>query len=110
LGSSKIQINKIQTGRGFFVVREATSTDIEQFRAVRLDALIDSPASIPGDYSTYVNHSPAYWEERLKADEYQMIFFAVRESQLICATQSRGLFYEGKYYDGYFMFKLLDNL
>ena len=27
----------------------------------------------------------------------------------ICGTEPRGIFYEGKYYDGYFMYKLLDD-
>jgi len=180
-----MQIKQIETGRGIVVIREAILTDIDQFRALRLDALKDSPASFPGDHATYVNRPKDFWEGRLKADENGTIFFAENESQLIgmtgirrgesskikhsgtiwgvyvrpewrglhiaeslievctewaktkgvnilnlgvtaastsavrcyqrcgftiCGTEPRGLFYEGKYYEGYFMFKLLDDL
>lgn len=180
-----MQTKQIETSRGPIIIREATLTDTEQFRLLRLDGLQKSPASFPGDYSTIVNHPQAYWEERLKADQNQTIFFAERESQLIgmtgirrgesskikhsaeiwgvyvqpewrglriadslieactewaksnevntlhlgalaastsavrcyqrcgfimSGTQPRALFYDGKYYDGYFMFKLLDDL
>ena len=174
-----------ETKRGSVLIREAAVSDLEQFRQLRLYALQESPTSFPGEYSTYVDHPDSFWEERLKTDQNQTIFFAEHESQLIgmtgirrgewpktkhtaqiwgvyvrpewrghqiggalieactdwakqkgvntlhlgvtaastsaircyercgftiSGTEPRGLFYDGKYYDGYFMFKLLDNL
>jgi RimJ/RimL family protein N-acetyltransferase len=174
-----------ETKRGLIFIREALVTDIDQFRALRLYALQESPASFPGEYSTYVNRPQDFWEDRLKAEGNKTLYFAEHEGQLIgmtgirrgewpktkhsaeiwgvyvrpewrglhiaemlieactdwakakgvnilnlgvtaastsavrcyqrcgftiCGTEPRGIFYDGKYYDGYFMFKLLDDL
>jgi RimJ/RimL family protein N-acetyltransferase len=175
---------KHETSSGPVSIREAIDSDVEQFRALRLHALQESPTAFPGDYSAYVNRPKSFWDERLKADENGTLFFAFHESQLIgmtgirrgewpktkhsaniwgvyvlsewrglhiaealieactewakingvntlhlgvtaastsavrcyqrcgftiCGTEPRGIFYDGRYYDGYFMFKLLDD-
>lgn len=178
-----MQTRSIETRQGLVIVREATVSDVPQFRELRLDALRDSPTAFPVDYSAYVSHPKSFWEERLQADENRRIFFNKHQGQLIgmtgirrgessktrhsaeiwgvyvrpewrglhlgdslieactdwakssgvsilnlgvtvastsalrfyqrcgftiCGTQPRGIYYEGKYYDGYFMFKYLD--
>ena len=174
----------METNRGLVVIREAISSDLEQFRELRLYALQESPIAFPGDYAVYVDHPLSFWEDRLKTDEVKTIFFAEHENQLIgmtgirrgelpktkhgaeiwgvyvrpewrglriadslieaciewaipkdvkivnlsvtaastsavkcyqrcgfiiCGTAPRGLFYEGRYYDGYLMYRSLDN-
>jgi len=174
----------IETKRGSVVVREATISDAEQFRELRLDALQDSPIAFPADYMVNVNHPMSFWEDRLKTDGIGTIFFAEHENQLlgmmgirrgetsktkhsasiwgvyvrpkwrglriaeslieacigwakskdvniiklgvvaastsavhfyqrcgftIYGTEPRGIFYDGQYYDGYLMYRSLDN-
>jgi RimJ/RimL family protein N-acetyltransferase len=172
------------TKRGSIVVRAATISDADEFRALRLDAIQDSPIAFPVDYTVYVNHPMSFWENRLTSDESRTIFFAEHENRLIGMTgiyrgelpktkhgatiwgvfvrpewrglhlaeslieacigwakshevviiklgvtaastsavrcyqrcgfiiygiEPRGIFYEGHYYDGYLMYRSLDN-
>lgn len=174
----------IETRLGYVIVREATVSDTEQFRALRLDAIQDSPIAFPADYTVYVNHPMDFWEKRLVTDESRILFFAEQENGLvgmtgirrgelpktkhsatiwgvyvrpewrglhiaeslieaciawakangvnivklgvtaastsavrcyqrcgfiIYGTEPRGIFYDGKYYDGYLMYRSLDN-
>ena len=73
----------IETKQGSVVVREAAGSDAERFRELRLDALQESPIAFPGDYQVYINHPMSFWENRLKADEIGIIFFAEYENQFI---------------------------
>jgi RimJ/RimL family protein N-acetyltransferase len=174
----------IETKLGSVLVREATVSDAEKFRDLRLFALQESPIAFPVDYGVNVNHPMTFWEDRLKTGETGAIFFAEHENQLIgmlgirrsespktkhsatiwgvyvrpewrglhiaeslieaciawakandvnivklgvtaastsavrcyqrCGfiiygTEPRGIFYEGQYYDGYLMYRSLDN-
>ncbi len=79
----------LETRLGSVLVREATVSDAENFRELRLDALQDSPIAFPADYTVYVNHPRSFWESRLKTDEMATVFFAEHENQLIGMTGIR---------------------
>jgi RimJ/RimL family protein N-acetyltransferase len=76
----------LDTQRGSIVVRAATISDIDEFRALRLDAIQDSPIAFPADYTVTINHPMSFWENRLTSDESRTIFFAEHENQLIGMT------------------------
>ena len=76
----------IATGRGTVLIREATVANALQFRALRLEALQDSPTAFGADYETNLNQPAEYWESRLKADEDATIFLAEYEHNLIGMT------------------------
>jgi len=174
----------LETRLGSVMIREASASDVEQFRDLRLDALRNSPISFPGEYTIHVDRPGNFWEDRLRADETKTIVFAEQKNQLIgmtgirrgelpktkhsaelwgvyvrpkwrglriadalieacivwakandvtivklgvtaastsavrcyqrCGfivygTEPRGIFYEGQYYDGYLMYRSLDN-
>lgn len=79
----------LETRHGSVLIREATISDAEQFRELRLDALQDSPIAFPVDYGVNVNHPMSFWEDRLKTDETGIIFFAKHENGLIGMTGIR---------------------
>jgi GNAT superfamily N-acetyltransferase len=76
----------LDTQRGSIVVRAATISDIDEFRALRLDGIQDSPIAFPADYTVYINHPVSFWEDRLTSDEIRTIFFAEHENRLIGMT------------------------
>ena len=79
----------IETKRGSILVREAMISDAEQFRALRLEALQDSPTAFPVDYTVNLNHPVSFWENRLKSDEDGTIFFAEHQNRLVGMTGIR---------------------
>jgi len=76
----------LKTQRGLIVVRAAMILDADEFRALRLDAIEDSPFAFPADYTVTVNQPMSFWENRLKSDETRTIFFAEHENRLIGMT------------------------
>ena len=176
-------IKSVSTIRGIIVLREANLADVDQYRALRLFALRESPLAFGADYETSLNYLFEFWHERLQDDENSVTFIAEHEQTLIgmmgisrrplpktkhsakiigvyvhpdwrglriaeslidacigwarskeavivklsvnaentsaircyqrCGftiygTEPRGTFYNGKYYDGYLMYKALD--
>lgn len=79
----------IETKNGTVFIREGTISDAEQFRALRLEALQDSPIAFPVDYTVNLNHPVSFWENRLKTDEGGTIFFAEHENRLVGMTGIR---------------------
>jgi RimJ/RimL family protein N-acetyltransferase len=79
----------IGTKHGPVLIREATVSDADLFRELRLDAIQDSPIAFPADYTINVNHPMSFWEDRLKTDETGTIFFAEHENGLIGMTGIR---------------------
>jgi len=78
-----------ETSRGAITIREAIASDVEQFRALRLGALQDSPTAFSADYEVNLNHPMSHWENRLKHDEYGTMFFAEHAGSLIGMTGIR---------------------
>jgi len=83
-------INKaFETSRGTIIIRESTPSDLIQFRALRLNALQDSPTAFSADYQGNLNQPMSFWEGRVKPDEHGKLFFAEHASQLIGMTGIR---------------------
>lgn len=80
-------IKVLDTSRGKVLIREASPSDASRFRALRLEALQDSPIAFSADYQQNLNHPLKYWQDRLtmQSDE-ATIFFAEHESILIGMT------------------------
>jgi len=77
-------INKaFETSRGIITIRESTSSDLMQYRELRLGALQDSPTAFSADYELNLNQSMSFWEGRVQPDEHGKLFFAEHASQLI---------------------------
>ncbi|PWB75910.1 MAG: hypothetical protein C3F07_04415 [Anaerolineales bacterium] len=76
-------IKSFETKRGTIVIREANLADAGQFRELRLFALQESPLAFGQDYETSLDHSPEYWQERLRADDHSVTFVAQHEQTLI---------------------------
>ncbi len=79
----------INTPRGAIIIREAALSDAQQFRELRLNALQDSPTAFSADYYVNLNYPLSHWENRLRFDDYGMIFFAEHEHNLIGMTGIR---------------------
>jgi len=82
-------IKSIPTPKGNVVIRDANLADAEQFRALRLFALQESPTAFSADYQVNLNQPMSFWEGRLTFDEYGMIFPAEHNSQVIGMTGIR---------------------
>jgi RimJ/RimL family protein N-acetyltransferase len=80
---------KVTTTRGEVLIREAVLADVQQYRELRLSALQDSPTAFSGDYQVNLNQPISFWENRLRFDDYGMIFFAEHAKQLIGMTGIR---------------------
>lgn len=80
---------RLTTARGDVLIREAVLSDVQQFRDLRLHALQDSPTAFSGDYFVSLNQPMSFWENRLRFDDYGMIFFAEHDKQLIGMTGVR---------------------
>jgi len=79
-------IKSLSTPRGKVVIREANLADIDQYRALRLFALQESPLAFGQDYETSLSYSPETWQERLQEDEHSVTFIAEHEQNLIGMT------------------------
>ena len=77
------------TARGAINIREALPADVIQYRELRLSALQDSPTAFSADYQVNLNNPMSFWEGRLSFDEYEIIFFATHENNLIGMTGIR---------------------
>ncbi|NTU56545.1 MAG: hypothetical protein HGA79_09885, partial [Anaerolineales bacterium] len=69
-------IKSIPTPKGNVVIRDANLADAEQFRALRLFALQESPTAFSADYQVNLKQPMSFWEGRLTSDEYGVIFLA----------------------------------
>jgi RimJ/RimL family protein N-acetyltransferase len=77
-------INPFNTQRGNVVIRQSSPADASNFRALRLEALQDSPTAFAMDYQKSSLHPLKYWEETLAMDDHESaIFFAQHDQQLI---------------------------
>jgi len=74
------------TPRGLIIIREAQTTDVLQYRDLRLLALQDTPTAFSADYQTNLSRPMSFWENRLQPDEDSAIFFAEHEDHLIGMT------------------------
>lgn len=79
-------IKSITTTKGTIIIREASLADAEQFRQLRLDALLDSPTAFSADHQMNLNQSMEYWQDRLREDEHATVFFAEHDHQIIGMT------------------------
>lgn len=79
--------HSFETPRGNVLIREAKPGDASAFRALRLEALQDSPIAFSADYQKSLSHSPRHWEDLLTmhADE-ETIYFAKHDDDLIGTT------------------------
>ena len=78
-----------ESTRGTINIREATPSDVIQYRELRLGALQDSPTAFSADYLVNLNKPMSFWEGRLSFDEHGIIFFATVENNLIGMTGVR---------------------
>jgi len=76
----------LETSRGNITIREATPSDVSQYRELRLHALENAPTAFSSDYQVNLNQPISFWERRLASDEYGTIFFAQYENKLIGMT------------------------
>jgi RimJ/RimL family protein N-acetyltransferase len=65
------------------VIREASPSDAERFRDLRLFALQESPTAFGADHQANAARPPEYWREWLKKEETSAIFFAEHDHDLI---------------------------
>lgn len=79
-------IKTISTPGGEIIIREANLADVDQYRALRLFALQESPLAFGQDYETSLNYSPEIWQERLRDDGHSITFIAEHEQSLIGMT------------------------
>lgn len=79
-------IKSISTSRGVIVIREANLADVEQYRALRLFALQESPLAFGEDYESSRNYPPEYWHERLRNDEHSVTFIVEYEQKIMGMT------------------------
>ena len=82
-------IKTIETLKGKVVVRDASFSDADQFRELRLFALQDAPTAFSADLDVNKRHPKRFWEDRLKPDLHGIIFFAEHDEQLIGMTGIR---------------------
>jgi len=82
-------IKSIETSRGQIIIRDASLADAEQYRALRLFALKDSPTAFSADYEVNAKQPMSYWKNRLKPEEHGIIFVAENDNQLIGMTGIR---------------------
>ena len=80
---------KFETPRGMAIIREARTTDVLQYRDLRLFALQNAPTAFSADYQTNLSRPMSFWENRLQPDEDSTIFFAEHENHLIGMTGIR---------------------
>ena len=72
---------------GEIIIRHATSSDIDSFRELRLEALKNHPTAFGVDYEESAARPNEHWLERLKMDkDHEALFFAEYENQLIGMT------------------------
>ena len=76
-------IKSITTAHGTVVLREANLADVHEYRDLRLNALLDSPAAFSADYQTNLNYPMSFWEGRLTFDQHGMTFFAEYGGKLL---------------------------
>jgi len=70
-----------------FTIRHATTSDLDAFRELRLEALKNHPTAFGADYEESAARPNEYWQERLEFDKSQeALFFAEHESQLVGMT------------------------
>ena len=83
-------LNRIfESTRGTINIREATPSDVIQYRELRLGALEDSPTAFSADFQANLNQPMSFWEGRLSFNEHGTIFFAIFENNLIGMTGIR---------------------
>jgi RimJ/RimL family protein N-acetyltransferase len=65
------------------IIRHATTSDLDAFRELRLEALKNHPAAFGADYEESAARPTEHWQERLKLNKDQeALFFAEHENQL----------------------------
>ena len=70
-----------------FIIRHATTSDLDAFRDLRLEALKNHPTAFGADYEESAARTNEYWQERLEFDKSQeALFFAEHGSQLVGMT------------------------
>src|SRR6185503_1371694 len=84
--SDATDTSRLETSRGNITIREATPSDVSQYRELRLHALENAPTAFSSDYQVNLNQPISFWERRLASDEYGTIFFAQYENKLIGMT------------------------
>jgi len=80
-------IRSLNTPRGIVIIRQSNSTDVWNFRELRLEALQDSPTAFSMDYQRSFNYPSKHWEDTLTMDDNESaIFFAEHDHRLIGMT------------------------
>lgn len=75
---------RITTPRGIITIRQATESDAESYRDLRLEGLRNHPEAFSADYAINEQRPMTFWEERMRSlGNENMIFFAVHKDNLI---------------------------
>lgn len=82
-------IRSMETSKGTVTLRDAGLADADAYRELRLFALQESPTAFGQDYGLNARHPMSFWKDRLKPDEYGIIFVAEHNNQLIGMTGIR---------------------
>ncbi len=76
--------SSVATPRGVVTIREARETDVEGFRALRLEALRNHPEAFGSDYAVNEKQPLEFWAGRLRGlGNTGMIYFATEHERLI---------------------------
>ena len=68
-------------------IRHATSSDVDSFRELRLEALKNHPDAFGQDYNDIILRPQKYWDETLTINsKEEALFFAEQNGQLIAIT------------------------
>ena len=71
------------------IIRHATTSDLDLFRELRLEALKNHPTAFGADYEESAARPNEYWQERLKIDkDHEALFFAEHEESIRQAWQA----------------------
>ena len=72
------------TNEKVLMIRQATKTDAQAFRKLRLEALNNHPEAFASDYQAELNKSPEDWEKWVQGDDGNnaIIFLAYVDNQL----------------------------
>ncbi|MBI5296312.1 MAG: GNAT family N-acetyltransferase [Chloroflexi bacterium] len=76
----------IHTIKGDVLIRTATLADVDNYRALRLEALQNHPTVFGQSYEVIAAQPYSYWVERLQPDPSLSLFFAEYEGSVIGMT------------------------
>jgi ribosomal protein S18 acetylase RimI-like enzyme len=65
------------------IIRTAQPDDVEAYRTLRLEALLDAPTAFGADYEHSLTLPLSHWQERLADDSHHCLYFAVEGNRIL---------------------------